>query len=302
VGIHRLVPGGLPEDMSRLMLEALQNRIAIAACHTNFDRCAMEVVEAVSKGLGLAPKGRLVEKQKSALVKLVVFVPLSHVEQVREAMCVAGAGRIGNYDVCSFGTEGEGTFRGDASTDPFIGRPGSIERVKEVRLETILPRGLEKPVIAAMLQAHPYEEVAYDLYPVEQAPSGTGLVKGLGYGFWGEFPRSKSFSEVLRSVKSTFNVDALWVTEPVPSSVRRVAFAAGKGASAIEAAMAAGCDVFVTGEAGYHEGLGANRRGLCVMELGHRESEKFFLSTIRGWLVGEGFQAAEVKLPTQRIR
>lgn len=301
-GISKITAGS---DKSGLIFEAIRRGIAVAACHTNFDRCALEVPQVISKGLGLVPRGRLIDKPQGSLVKLSVFVPDTHVNSVREALFQAGAGHIGNYDYCSFGAEGLGTFRGSSSTQPFLGTPGQLESAQETRLETVIPRGMEKAVLRALLAAHPYEEVAYDLYPVEQAPSGAGLVRGLGYGFWGEFPQPKPFSEVSRSVRRLFQVDGFLMTEPAPKKIRRVAFAAGKGASVIGAAASLGCDLMITGEAGYHEALAASVGGsMAVMELGHRESEFFFVETVKGWLKRkkfEGFKAVGLDLRTQKI-
>jgi hypothetical protein len=232
----------------------------------------------------------------------VVFVPEGFVEAVRAAICEAGAGTIGGYDVCTFAVPGEGTFRGGDSTRPFLGKPGRLERVQELRLETVFPRGFERPVLEAMHRAHPYEEVAYDLYPVEQAPASNGINSGIGYGFWGEFERAKPFPDVVRSVRRLFDVQGYLLTEPPPKRISKIAFVAGKGASFVDAAVSAGCDLFITGEAGYHVALEGARKGLAVMELGHRESERFFLTTMEGWLKHSGLRTATVKQATQRYR
>jgi dinuclear metal center YbgI/SA1388 family protein len=297
-GLSRVVPGG-EGSLSRLLLEAIRSRIAIVACHTNFDRCALEVVEAVSRGLGAVPKGRLIDDPSGVLKKLVVYVPRSHAEPVQSAIFEAGAGQIGDYGSCSFGCEGEGTFRGGAGTNPFIGKPGMLERAAEVRLETVFPAGMERPVLKALVETHPYEEVAYDLYSVEQEPGSRGLVRGLGYGFWGEFPRPKPFSELSKNVRSLFKLDGFWITDSPPTRIRRIAFVAGKGASFIGAARAAGCDALITGETGYHAALDGWRQGLAVMELGHRESELFFVKTMSSWLSQLGLHAVESNAPTQ---
>jgi dinuclear metal center YbgI/SA1388 family protein len=296
-GLSKVTPG--------LVFDAVRAGVAVAACHTNFDRCALEVVEQVSRALGARPRGRLVEKAAGSLVKLAVFVPVSHAEAVREAVCGAGAGQIGDYDSCSFQVAGTGTFRGGKGTSPFLGRPGQLESVEEMRLETIFPKGLERPVLEALFRAHPYEEVAYDLYPVEQGPAQSGIVRGQGYGFWGELEGATSFPELCRRVKAVFDVLGFWVTDSpgkLPKRrVQRVAFVAGKGAAFIDVAAASGCDLFITGEAGYHSALHGSRRGMAVLELGHRESERFFPSTVAGWLRKEGFRAVELDLPTQTI-
>lgn len=297
-GWTRFVPSPGAQE---LVFECVRRRIAVAVFHTSFDRCALEVVETVSRGLGVVPRGRLHEKPDGALLKLSVFVPVSHLEQVRRAVCDAGAGVIGDYDQCAFFVEGTGTFRGSAGTRPFLGKPGALEIVREARLETILPRGLQGGVLAALRRAHPYEEIAYDLYPVEQAPTPQGLVRGLGYGFWGEFPRPKSFSELAQSVKRLFAVSEFWVSQPVPGRVKRIAFAAGKGADFIASAASSGCEVMITGEAGYHGMLDGARRGMAVVELGHRESERFFLRTMEGWLRAEGLGVGISDRPTQAL-
>jgi dinuclear metal center YbgI/SA1388 family protein len=299
-GLARIVPGP-SSGISSLVFESIRQGIAVAAYHTNFDQCALEVVHTVSHALGLKPMGRLLEGGENPLLKLVVFVPNSHLEKVRSAISQAGAGHIGHYDSCTFGTPGEGTFRGSDQTRPFHGRPGRLETAKEVRLETVLPKGLKKSVLAAMRSAHPYEEVAFDLYPLEQGPASLGLVRGLGYGFWGDFPSPKPFSEVTRSVTREFDTNGFILTHPAPSRIKRIGFVAGKGASFVGAAAAAGCDLFITGEAGYHTALDGARKGMAVLELGHRDSEVFFAPTMEGWLTEMGLKAFGLNTKTQMI-
>lgn len=127
------------------------------------------------------------------------------------------------------------------------------------------------------------------------------LIRGEGYGFWGEFPSPRPFSDVAKDVKSLFNIHGFWITNPAPSQVSRVGFVAGKGASFVEAAASLQCDLFITGEAGYHTALSGLRRGVAVMELGHRESEKFFTETVRDWLADLGIGFVEAHTPTQKI-
>lgn len=299
-GLARIVSGNR-DSIPSLLVEALQKKISVIAVHTNFDRCALEVVEQVSKKLGVETLGRLHENGSEALLKLVVFVPESHLEAVRNSICEAGAGVIGQYDYCSFGTEGQGTFRGQAGTQPFIGSPGKLETAQEVRLETILPKGLEQPVLRSLARSHPYEEVAYDLYPVKQQPSDVGVVRGLGYGFWGSFPRSLSFSEVSRRVKAVFGINSFILTGSLPRKIERIAFVAGKGASFLDHASALDCDLMITGEAGYHSALGASRSGMTVMEIGHRQSEKFFPMIMSQWLRQIGLKTFVADAASQRF-
>ena len=284
-----------------LVFDALQSQIAVITSHTNFDRCALEVIQEVSQGLKIQPMGRLIEKPEGELIKLVVFVPETHVEKVRAALCEAGAGHIGNYDYCTFGAQGEGTFRGGSDSKPFIGKSGQIEKAQEIRLETVFPRGLKQQIYSALKSSHPYEEIAYDFYPIMQSPEERGLVRGLGYGFWGEFLSSKPFSEFAKDVTQLFGVQGFRVTEPVPRQVKRVAFVAGKGSAFLDDAIASGCDLLITGEAGYHDTLKSSWRKMAVVELGHRESELFFLRVMEQWLLKKGIQVVQVQDLTQKI-
>ena len=299
-GLSRVVESA-SNPSSSLVYRALEHGISVAAFHTNFDQCALEVVRAVSHGLKVEPQGRLIDHEEGSLSKLIAYVPHSHLEQVRTAVTEAGAGHIGNYDSCSFSSSGEGTFRGGKNTHPFLGKPGNLEKVKEFRLETVFPSGLEREIVKALMVAHPYEEVAYDVYRLKQSPSSLGLVRGLGYGFWGEYSRARPFSDVAKDVRKLFSVDGFWLTQPAPSRVKKIAFVAGKGASFTSAAIAEGCDLFITGEAGYHVALDAKRRGMAVIELGHTESERFFLTTMEGWLAELGVKSYPVIDPTQKI-
>jgi dinuclear metal center YbgI/SA1388 family protein len=263
---------------------AASKGVAVIAVHTNFDRCALEMIESMSHQWGLAPRGRLFEDEASEpLTKLVVYVPSTHVLAVREAVFRAGAGCIGNYDSCAFLSEGEGSFRGSSHSTPFLGQPGKLETVQETRLETVFPSALRTSVIRAMRQAHPYEEVAFDLFDAKQGVSSKGLIRGIGYGFWGEFEHSLSAEEFQKSVSQLFGVQA-FLQNSAEKQVKRVAFSMGKGSSFWRSALRSGCDAFVTGELGYHDSLAAARAGLWVIELGHAQSEVYFPKSIENWL------------------
>src|SRR5262249_8906191 len=138
-GLARVTDSSSPT--AELVYKPIENEISVASYHTNFDQCAMEFVRTVANALGVIPRGRLLEKPRGALTKLVVFVPRDHVDAVRQEICEAGAGHIGNYDFCTFGSEGIGTFRGNDQSRPFLGKAGRLERAQEVRLETVFPAG-----------------------------------------------------------------------------------------------------------------------------------------------------------------
>lgn len=298
----RGIPRVTAEGSTSLVYEAARAGIAVVATHTNFDQCALEVPRFVAEALGFSPIGRLYEGDEAQFVKLVVFVPETHLEEVRTAICAAGAGKVGRYETCAFSVSGEGTFRGGADTKPFLGKPGKLERAREARLETVFPRGLKGRVLAAMRASHPYEEIAYDLYRVEQGPSAVGLVSGLGYGVYGDLPKAQPFEEVTERVRKAFGVSGFLVTEPTPKRVKRIGFVAGKGASFVGAAKRLGCDLFITGEAGYHVAREAANDGVAVMEVGHRESEVYFLRTVEKWCREWGIRSKVLNTPVQSMR
>ncbi|MFN7684726.1 MAG: Nif3-like dinuclear metal center hexameric protein [Oligoflexia bacterium] len=300
LGLSRITPPSL-------VFEALQAGIAVAACHTNFDRCALEVPHAVSRLLGASMVGRLIEEPSGSLKKLVVFVPQSHTDELHAALSGAGAGHVGRYDQCAFIGDGQGRFRGGQGTEPYYGKPGKLERTVEDRLETIFPAGLEGEILQALRDAHPYQEIAYDIYPVDQVPSREGVVRGLGYGFFGDFRKPQSLERFTRKVVQTFGASGALVTpsgqlngaKTRAHQVSRMGYVPGKGSSFIGAALKVGCDVLVTGETGYHDALKAARHGMTVIELGHRESERFFLSTMAGWMESLGLKTLELNTPQQ---
>ncbi|MGE4108826.1 MAG: Nif3-like dinuclear metal center hexameric protein [Bacteriovoracia bacterium] len=296
-GLSRVTSEG--KGMGALVHECIENGIAVISCHTNFDQCALEVPQEVCRGLGLEPMGRLLDD--SEVVKLSVFVPRTHLTKVRDAICEAGAGKIGNYDFCTFNVEGQGSFRGLTGSDPFLGKPGRLELAEEARLETVFPKGLQTEVLRALREAHPYEEVAYDLYPVLQRPPSVGLTKGLGYGVVGKYKKPRAFATVAQEIKKLFRVDHFWVSENPPKTVAKVGFVAGKGAGFVEAALAEGCDLFVTGEAGYHKVIKAAAHGMAIIELGHRESELFFPVVMKKWLSNMGVEGVVLETPVQTI-
>jgi dinuclear metal center YbgI/SA1388 family protein len=290
------------EGRSELLYAAQKAGISVYSAHTNFDQCALEAMQWLSESLGFAPLGRLVADDDSALRKLVVFVPRTHLEKVSEALFQAGAGKIGNYDSCGFSVEGVGTFRGNARTRPFLGKPGQLETAKEARLETVFPQGLLKGVLRALRASHPYEEVAYDLYRVEQKVANPSpWMSGLGYGFVAEVKKPIPFSAFVSRAFTVFGVNGALASLPHPKHVKRIGFTPGKGSSFVNAAIQAKCDVFITGETGYHDSREAALRGLQVLEVGHRESEISFLLTAEKWLKSFKMGVKVLNSPVQHI-
>lgn len=254
--------------LGSLISKLIKHDIAVYAAHTNLDCAKAGVNDALADTLGLVDTQPLAKGHEEKLVKLAVFVPDSHVETVRQAICGAGAGHIGNYSHCTFQTGGMGTFLPLAGTNPYIGEQGNLERAGELRLETILPENLIKPVIAALLAAHPYEEVAYDLYPLYNKGGHYGL------GRIGSLRHPTALSDFIDQVKFGLAVTHLKVAGPSDKIARKVAVCGGAGAGLINQALAHKADVFITGDVKYHEAQVAAENGLTIIDAGHFASER----------------------------
>ena len=257
-----------------LIAGLLKNDIAVYAAHTNLDSAAGGVNSVLAEKLELTGVENLLPGVAEKMYKLTVFIPVSYIDQVRAAIAGAGAGWIGNYSDCAFQVKGVGTFRPLAGTNPFIGRTGELEKVEEFRLETIVPENRKKTVLAAMLKAHPYEEVAYDLYPLaNQAP-------GYGLGRVGSLPEEVILSDFAKLVKSVLQIDTVRLGGAQGKPVRKVAVCGGAGASLWKQALSKGADVYVTGDIKYHEALDMTAAGLNFIDAGHFSTERIILPVL----------------------
>ena len=251
--------------VERCMISAIKNDIAIYVAHTNLDNAIDGVNFRLAQLLGLQ-NVRILSPQKNALLKLVTFVPDTHVENVRTALFNAGAGHIGNYDSCSYNLSGEGTFRAKEGTNPFVGAVGEIHFEKEIRIEVVLPQYKQSEILRALLAVHPYEEPAYDFYSLlnDWKQAGSGVV--------GELPEPMPEQEFLYLLKDVFNLITIQHTKLQNREIRDVALCGGSGAFLMPQAIAYGADAFVTGEAKYNDFYDADGRLLFAV-VGHYESE-----------------------------
>ncbi len=263
--------------LERIISTCLKNDIAVYSAHTNLDITHHWVSRKMAEKLGLEQVKVLVPLEKK-LLKLVTFVPESHLEPVREAIFNAGAGSIGNYDRCGFTVQGTGSFRGNENTDPFLGEKGKLSFEKEVRFETVLFSHNKDSVISAMLNAHPYEEVAYDLYPLENRNIDAGL------GCTGIFAKEISENDFLELVSVVFGSKGLRYSKLTGRPVKKVALCGGAGSALLIDAVSSGADVFVTGDIKYHTFFEAENRVLLV-DSGHYESEKFAVEVIKELII-----------------
>jgi dinuclear metal center YbgI/SA1388 family protein len=240
----------------------LKHDIAVYAAHTNLDVAKGGVNDLLAEALELEEAEVLVPTHDTKLKKLVVFVPASHAEEIRQVLGKTGAGSIGNYSHCSFSANGIGRFLPGEHTDPYMGKPGQLEEVDEVRIETILPESVLKKTISAMIKAHPYEEVAYDVYPVENKGETLGL------GRIGKV-KEMTLAEFAEKVKIALNVSTVRVIGDLTSKIKKVAVLGGDGNKYFMSAKFKGADVYVTGDIYYHTAHDAMMQGLNMIDPGH---------------------------------
>lgn len=247
----------------RIIEACIKHDIAVYAAHTNVDVAKGGVNDLLAEALGLMDTKVLVPTHEDKMKKLVVFVPSSHADAVREALGNCGAGHIGNYSRCTFNSTGTGTFLPLKGTDPYIGTQGELEKAEEVRIETIIPVSLQRAAVQAMLAAHPYEEVAYDIYPLDNE----GNVLGLGK--LGKLPQEMTLEQFAQHVKERLNVEGVRVVGNLQDKVRKVAVLGGDGNKYINQAKMRGADVYVTGDLYYHVAHDAMMLGLNIVDPGH---------------------------------
>lgn len=259
--------------VERTILAAIKHGIALYAIHTNLDNVSSGVNAEIAARLGLK-KLRVLDPKPGQLRKLVVYVPAAKAEAVRAALFQAGAGRIGNYDECSFNGEGVGTFRAGEGTDPFVGQQGVRHSEPELRIEVVVPTTAVAAVFAAMVKAHPYEEVAYDLIPL------ANVHPGIGAGMLGELDKPLEESRFLALVKQAFGLKVIRHTQLLGRPIQKVALCGGSGAFLIAKAKASGADAYLTGDVKYHEFFEADSK-LLLADIGHYGSEQFTMNLIQ---------------------
>jgi len=278
---------------ARLLAGLIRSGIAAYAMHTNLDSTRPGTSDALAEALGIVETEPLVPAARpaeTAHYKLAVFVPAADADRVRKALGDAGAGALGNYSHCSFSARGTGSFRPLEGAHPAIGSIGTQEYVPEEKVEVIVPKGILPRVLDAMLAAHPYEEVAYDLLPLGPPPTGAGL------GRFGRMETPCTVEELAERARACLPTSRVALAGDPGRRVERVAVCGGAGGDLVDAAAAAGADLLLTGDVKHHQAHHALERGLAVIDAGHYGTERPVLDLLARLLRENAGDALEVHL------
>ncbi len=253
--------------VERVVMKAITNNIALYAIHTNLDSVSTGVNAKICEKIGLS-NCKILAPKDGILKKLCFFVPLASAEAVKKAIFSAGAGEIGNYSNCSFSVTGEGSFKANNYATPYVGENEKLHQEQEQKVEVIYPAQAEPQIIKALLNAHPYEEVAYDIYSLDNQHQEVGA------GMVGELAEEMDGIDFLKHLKEAMNLTVIRHTEILPKKIKQVAVCGGSGSFLLKKAIKANADVFVTADFKYHEFFDAEDK-LIIADIGHFESEQF---------------------------
>jgi len=272
VAHHPIIFSGLKKITGKNYVEqtviaAIKNDIAIYAIHTNLDNVIAGVNNKIADKIGLINRQILAPKQNLSS-KLFVFVPENDAEKVKEAIFSAGGGHIANYSECSFSSQGTGTFKGNENSNPTIGEPMVRSTIPEIKIEVILPNYLQNYVVTKMIEAHPYEEVAYDILPLNNS------YQTVGSGIVGELKSGIGELEFLNLLKQQFNLKVIKHTKFLERPIKKVALCGGSGSFLMKNAIAEKADIYITSDIKYHDFFDAEGK-ILVADIGHWESEQF---------------------------
>ena len=253
--------------VEKSIILAVKNDISIYCGHTNFDSQRFGVSYKMAEKLQLK-NTKILDPKPEILRKLSVFVPKEHAETLRQSLFDAGAGGIGNYDCCSYNTDGFGTFRANDSANPFVGEIGKIHAETETKIEVIYPYFMENKIINAMKSVHPYEEVAFDIFKNEVQSDIAGL------GIFGELEDFISEIDLLNDIKEKFYVQNIRHSKILNKKIKKIAVCGGSGAFLIEKAKRVDCQAYITADLKYHDYFTAEN-DILLIDIGHYESEQF---------------------------
>lgn len=246
-----------------IIQKLIHHNISVYASHTNLDAADGGVNDMLCDLLNIESRRVLIDTDTEKLCKIVVYVPHSHLNNVLDALSDSGAGHIGNYSQCSFQTAGKGTFKPLEGTNPYIGAHNKMELVDEIKIESIVPEGKLQNAVHAIINAHPYEEVAYDILPLKNQGRQYGI------GRIGTLNKSVKLETFCAYVKTALDIPYLRVIGDLTNQVKTIAILGGSGEKYINAAKQKGADVYITGDMTFHSAQDAMQRELSVIDAGH---------------------------------
>lgn len=292
---HPLIFKGLKKIVSTDKISAMikvliKNDIALYCAHTNLDNAKGGLNDYLADTLGLS-NIEVLEPLKKQLYKIVTYVPEAHAQNVRKALFEAGAGHIGNYDLCSFNITGQGTFRGGDNSNPFVGKVGKEHTEVETRIETVVEQRNLQRVIDRMIEAHPYEEVAYDIYQTEND------IPKVGLGRVGTLPCPMNEVEFVKYVKERLSLRNVMCSTIDNRTIKRVAVIGGSGSATIETAIIKRADAIITGDIKHHTYIDCQSR-IFLVDIGHHESEKMVMQIFSDYLTKKNPNFAVLKSKT----
>jgi|SRR6185312_40929 len=260
----------------RVIISAIKHDVAIYAMHTNLDNIYTGVNHKIAEKLGLKNL-KILAPKKDLLRKLITFCPIDKADKVRTALFAAGAGTIGEYNECSFNTAGVGTFKAGNNANPYVGAKGNRHYENEERIEAIFPAHLEGSVIKALLHSHPYEEVAYDIYALENAHPKVGA------GMVGILEKPMKERDFMLHLQKTMKTSVIRHTSLLGKKIEKVAICGGSGSFLLPNAIKVKADILVTADFKYHQLFDADNK-IVIADIGHYESEQFTSQIIYGLL------------------
>ncbi len=272
VSFHPIIFKGLKKFngksyVERVVMKAIKNDIAIYAMHTALDNSFKGVSAKMCELIGLRNTKVLLPK-KGLIKKLTTYVPNKNADDLRQSLFAAGAGNIGNYENCSFNTEGKGTYRGNEKSNPLIGEKGKTHTEAETLISVIFEKHLEKNILKALIKNHPYEEVAYEIIGLEN------IHQNIGMGMYGELEKEMDPLEFLNLLKDKFQLKVIRHSALGDKKIKKVAVLGGSGSFAIGQAKSVGADIYITADLKYHDFYQAEDQ-IILADIGHYESEQF---------------------------
>ena len=281
VSFHPILFSGLKkitgkDYVERSIIKAVKNDVAIYAVHTALDNHQYGVNKIFCDALGLINTKILIPKT-NFIQKLVTFAPLENADKVRNAMFKAGAGKIGNYENCSFNSTGTGTYRGNDNSNPVIGKKFELVQANEIKIEVTFEKHFQNKILKALFESHIYEEVAYEIYELQN------LHQNIGLGMMGQLPEEMDENEFLQMVKEKMQADGIRHSAFLDKKIKKVAVLGGSGSEAIGKAIQSGADAFLTADLKYHQFYQAENQ-ILLADIGHFESERFTKNYIVDYL------------------